>query len=230
MISRNLSTTNVLGLNKYNDNSKIHEHEHQTLAKMHDKELIHGKTKEPLSLLVYTTSSIKGQSSSFVTAETMKGGGIDEQCHNPTMQADHSMHVQCHSSGCAQKPVSTSTAKHLNNVQCEDKTLQINHHICHNKTSLRFKGESSKSSIGLLSSDKNEDALGPSSSPSQLPHDSLYKFSELLAQLPIKRGLSKYYKGKSQSFQSLSNAKRIEDLAKVRSPFKKKTGSSKSHR
>ncbi|KAL5224737.1 hypothetical protein ABZP36_011376 [Zizania latifolia] len=36
----------------------------------------------------------------------------------------------------------------------------------------------------------------------------------LLAQLPVRAGLSKYYQGKSQSFTSLYNARCVEDLAK----------------
>jgi len=35
-----------------------------------------------------------------------------------------------------------------------------------------------------------------------------------MAQLPIKRGLSKFYQGKSQSFTCLSRVKSIEDLPK----------------
>ncbi|PWA34437.1 hypothetical protein CTI12_AA310050 [Artemisia annua] len=42
----------------------------------------------------------------------------------------------------------------------------------------------------------------------------LFELSELMAQLPIKRGLSKFYHGKSESFASLTSVKSIEDLAK----------------
>ncbi|BFG24376.1 hypothetical protein CerSpe_106490 [Prunus speciosa] len=48
---------------------------------------------------------------------------------------------------------------------------------------------------------------------------SLYDLSDLMAQLPIKRGLSKYFQGKSQSFTSLSKVKSVEDLAKKESPY-----------
>ncbi|XP_051147993.1 protein OXIDATIVE STRESS 3-like [Andrographis paniculata] len=62
----------------------------------------------------------------------------------------------------------------------------------------------------------------PSSSPSS-PFSSvtgrrnLYDLSEIMAQLPIKRGLSKFYEGKSESFTSLSSVTSTEDLAKKNS-------------
>lgn len=42
----------------------------------------------------------------------------------------------------------------------------------------------------------------------------LYDFSSLTRKLPDKKGLSRYYKGKSQSFTSLSEVKSLEDLSK----------------
>ncbi|CAN1789028.1 Protein OXIDATIVE STRESS 3 [Linum perenne] len=47
-------------------------------------------------------------------------------------------------------------------------------------------------------------------------HDSpLYELSDLMAQLPIKRGLSKFYQGKSQSYKSLlGSVNSLEDLVK----------------
>jgi len=42
----------------------------------------------------------------------------------------------------------------------------------------------------------------------------LYELSSLLAQLPARRGLSKYYQGKSQSFISISDATCLQDLGK----------------
>uniref|UniRef100_A0A0E0LCM8 Uncharacterized protein n=1 Tax=Oryza punctata TaxID=4537 RepID=A0A0E0LCM8_ORYPU len=41
----------------------------------------------------------------------------------------------------------------------------------------------------------------------------------LLAQLPLRTGLSKYYQGKSQSFTSLCNARCVQDLAKKTTPY-----------
>ncbi|GMH03347.1 hypothetical protein Nepgr_005186 [Nepenthes gracilis] len=43
-----------------------------------------------------------------------------------------------------------------------------------------------------------------------------------MAQLPIKRGLSKYYGGKSESFTSLASVERIEDLPKRENRCRKK--------
>lgn len=43
-----------------------------------------------------------------------------------------------------------------------------------------------------------------------------------------RRGLSKYYDGKSESFTSLASVERLEDLAKRVSPIRKKFKSCKS--
>ncbi|GJX32382.1 mitogen-activated protein kinase kinase 1, partial [Tanacetum coccineum] len=59
----------------------------------------------------------------------------------------------------------------------------------------------------LFSSEMVDDATSSHDGP-------LYELSELMAQLPIKRGLSKYYQGKSESFGSLANLNNIEGLAK----------------
>ncbi|KAG9158348.1 hypothetical protein Leryth_026931 [Lithospermum erythrorhizon] len=58
------------------------------------------------------------------------------------------------------------------------------------------------------SSELEEDA---SSSPSFSP---LFHLCELMGQLPIKRGLSKYYDGKSESFTSLASVGNLEDIVK----------------
>lgn len=57
----------------------------------------------------------------------------------------------------------------------------------------------------------------------------LFELSELLSHLPIKRGLSKYYQGKSQSFTSLSRVASIEDLAKNETRNRRKGKASKSY-
>uniref|UniRef100_A0A0D9VDZ5 Oxidative stress 3 n=1 Tax=Leersia perrieri TaxID=77586 RepID=A0A0D9VDZ5_9ORYZ len=56
-----------------------------------------------------------------------------------------------------------------------------------------------------------------SASSSTLQLDSegpLCDLSSLISQLPIRRGLSNYYQGKSQSFTSISDATCVQDLAK----------------
>lgn len=50
-----------------------------------------------------------------------------------------------------------------------------------------------------------------------------------LQQLPPKRGLSKHFQGKSQSFTSLSKVLCLEDLAKPENPYNKKMKSCKSY-
>ncbi|EYU30695.1 hypothetical protein ABFS82_11G055000 [Erythranthe guttata] len=42
----------------------------------------------------------------------------------------------------------------------------------------------------------------------------LFHLAELMSQLPIKRGLSKYYHGKSQTFGSLASVESVDDLGK----------------
>ncbi|XP_010270792.1 PREDICTED: uncharacterized protein LOC104607004 [Nelumbo nucifera] len=62
---------------------------------------------------------------------------------------------------------------------------------------------------------------GSSSSSEQLAEGPLYEMSPLMKELPFKRGLSKHFQGKSQSFTSLSDVKCLEDLAKPENPYKK---------
>ncbi|KAJ0246104.1 hypothetical protein HA466_0176810 [Hirschfeldia incana] len=78
-----------------------------------------------------------------------------------------------------------------------------------------FSGEeedlSSCSLSSMCSSDLTEEDDDASSSFSNGPLEDL---SDLMLHLPIKRGLSKFYEGKSQSFTSLANVKSLEDLMK----------------
>ncbi|KAL8133834.1 hypothetical protein AgCh_009049 [Apium graveolens] len=75
------------------------------------------------------------------------------------------------------------------------------------------------------SSDDDEDNVHTSS---QAAH-SLNDMSSLLQHLPIKRGLSKHYEGKSKSFACLSNVMSLEDLAKPEHPYNKKLKFCKSY-
>ncbi|KAF8107495.1 hypothetical protein N665_0120s0020 [Sinapis alba] len=70
---------------------------------------------------------------------------------------------------------------------------------------------SSCSLSSMCSSDLTEEEDDASSSSSNGPLEDL---SDLMLHLPIKRGLSKFYEGKSQSFTSLANVKSLEDLMK----------------
>ncbi|KAL4625972.1 hypothetical protein ACB092_05G062800 [Castanea dentata] len=87
------------------------------------------------------------------------------------------------------------------------------------------------SSGSTSSSDVVDDASSSTSYSLSSSHSSgpLYELSELMAQLPIKRGLSKYFQGKSQSFTSLSRVMSIEDLAKKETPYRRKMKSCKSY-
>lgn len=85
---------------------------------------------------------------------------------------------------------------------------------------------------------EGEDSTDPtspnSSSGGSISHDehtvgALQNMSTLLQELPFKRGLSKHYNGKSQSFTSLSNVRSLEDMAKPENPYNKKLKSCKSY-
>ncbi|KAF7010301.1 hypothetical protein CFC21_024724 [Triticum aestivum] len=74
--------------------------------------------------------------------------------------------------------------------------------------------ESEVSAAGsMLSSDEELDDEATSSSSSSGSTDN-FQMSSLMAQLPLKRGLSKFFDGKSQSFASLAAVGGLEDLAK----------------
>ncbi|KAG6537639.1 uncharacterized protein LOC122036166 [Zingiber officinale] len=70
---------------------------------------------------------------------------------------------------------------------------------------------------------EDDDASAPTSAPANMNSDgALSELSALMEHLPIKRGLSRYYQGKSQSYTSLSAVSSIEDLPKKESPYKRK--------
>ncbi|MFX9846270.1 hypothetical protein ABTP16_10390 [Acinetobacter baumannii] len=74
------------------------------------------------------------------------------------------------------------------------------------------------------SEDLTDDASSSSSNSGPL-----YELADLMAQLPIKRGLSKFDHGKSQTFGSLSNVKSLEDLAKKESCYSRRMKPCKSY-
>ncbi|XP_047951953.1 protein OXIDATIVE STRESS 3 LIKE 2-like [Salvia hispanica] len=74
------------------------------------------------------------------------------------------------------------------------------------------KCESMESCSSLSESAEEEDDATTSSSSSS--SSSLFEFTDLMAQLPIKRGLSKFYNGRSESFGSLRSVESVEDLKK----------------
>lgn len=100
--------------------------------------------------------------------------------------------------------------------------------------------EDSTNSVGSsVSSDLTEDASSSNSSLSssfqppslndQFHEGPLFGMSDLISDLPIKRSLSKFFEGKSQSFTSLSNALNIEDLVKPERPYNKRLKCCKSY-
>lgn len=79
-------------------------------------------------------------------------------------------------------------------------------------------------SVSSSSSDYVEDTGGGASAS-----NGRFDMSNLIAQLPLKRGLSKHFHGKSQSFASLCDVRSLEDLVKIERPCGKKMKSSRSY-
>ncbi|KAI3932092.1 hypothetical protein MKW92_032175 [Papaver armeniacum] len=77
-----------------------------------------------------------------------------------------------------------------------------------------------ESSITSNASSSCEELVDDASSSSS--NGPLYGLSDLMATLPIKRGLSKHFQGKSQSFTSLADVSCIEDLVKKESGYGRK--------
>ncbi|KAI5059083.1 hypothetical protein GOP47_0025402 [Adiantum capillus-veneris] len=77
----------------------------------------------------------------------------------------------------------------------------------------------------LADNDEDDTSSSSASSSSEClpaqegPLDSL---ASLCAALPIKRGLSRYFSGKSQSFSSLGRVSSVEELAKPENPYVKR--------
>ncbi|KAK9074851.1 hypothetical protein SSX86_003170 [Deinandra increscens subsp. villosa] len=84
---------------------------------------------------------------------------------------------------------------------------------------------SSDVSSVVSSDDESDDEFEQSNSSSS----GLGNMSDLLQELPSKKGLSKHFQGKSQSFTSLSKVLCLEDLAKPENPYNKKMKSCKSY-
>ncbi|CAN6272006.1 unnamed protein product [Urochloa humidicola] len=92
------------------------------------------------------------------------------------------------------------------------------------------------SSASNLTDDATSCTPGHPSEPSSVSSSTLqldaegplYELSSLLAQLPVRKGLSNYYQGKSQSFTSISDATCVQDLAKKIS-YRKRMKTCKSY-
>ncbi|KAI0524097.1 hypothetical protein KFK09_003461 [Dendrobium nobile] len=84
--------------------------------------------------------------------------------------------------------------------------------------------EESDDSVFSLTSDLLEDASSSSSSSSNSSSsDHLLDLSLLVANLPIKRGLSQFFQGKSESFSCLSEVSCIKDIAKKNNLYSKRS-------
>lgn len=83
-------------------------------------------------------------------------------------------------------------------------------------------GEASTNTNGSSISSSLDTTDDASSYYSSNSAGSLYDLSDLMSQLPIKRGLSKFYQGKSQSFTSLARVGSIEELVKKESAYNRR--------
>ncbi|XP_072965202.1 protein OXIDATIVE STRESS 3-like [Typha angustifolia] len=94
-----------------------------------------------------------------------------------------------------------------------------------------FSGDSNESTFSSTTSDLTDDATSSHSSNTlQLDSDGpLYELSSLMADLPVRKGLSNYFQGKSQSFTCLFDARCIEDLAKKETPYGKRMKTCRSY-
>ncbi|KAL8458398.1 hypothetical protein ACS0TY_036059 [Phlomoides rotata] len=88
-------------------------------------------------------------------------------------------------------------------------------------------GEDSDGS-SVTSSDTADDGSSESVNSSSSSSGALFDLSEIMEQLPIKRGLSQFYQGKSESFASLSRVTSIDDLVKKATPYRRNLKASRS--
>lgn len=116
------------------------------------------------------------------------------------------------------------------NLQSSHGIMDEDKHLSESPSSSSSSSDISADSVASSLSDLTDDATSSSSSSlDQHAVGPLYEMSTLMEQLPFKRGLSKHFQGKSQSFTSLTNVRCLEDLAKPESPYKKKLKSCKSY-
>ncbi|XP_015691796.1 uncharacterized protein LOC102714284 [Oryza brachyantha] len=83
----------------------------------------------------------------------------------------------------------------------------------------------SESELSLSSSSEGVELADDASSSGSSASHSNFEMSALMTELPLKRGLSKFFDGKSQSFTSLAAVGGLEDLAK---PMRKRLKTSRS--
>ncbi|XP_076954967.1 uncharacterized protein LOC143629623 [Bidens hawaiensis] len=88
---------------------------------------------------------------------------------------------------------------------------------------------SSDVSSVVSSDNESDDEFDQTNSSSKDNNHVLGNMSDLLQQLPPKKGLSKHFQGKSQSFTSLSKVTCLEDLAKPENPYNMRMKSCKSY-
>lgn len=106
----------------------------------------------------------------------------------------------------------------------EEKWDMIQKESCDSDKSSSIGVASTNSNGSSISSslDTSDDASSSYTCNSANSRGSLYDLSDLMSHLPIKRGLSNFYQGKSQSFASLSRVGSIEELAKKESAYNNK--------
>lgn len=105
-----------------------------------------------------------------------------------------------------------------------------NNALCEEPDSMENSDSSLSSCFMSSNSDDEDDVSSSSTSPFSEPNAAasppqegpLDNLASLSAALPIKRGLSRYFSGKSQSFSSLARVSSVADLAKPENSFVKR--------
>ncbi|BAT81317.1 hypothetical protein LR48_Vigan07g080700 [Vigna angularis] len=122
-------------------------------------------------------------------------------------------------------------------VEADDNSGPVNE--CALARSFSFSESESEPGISTASSSDSDSfeevtssvssSTSSSSSADQFATEPLNDMSSLFQQLPLKRGLSKYYQGKAESFTSLEKVRSLEDLVKPENPYNKKLKSCRSN-
>lgn len=122
--------------------------------------------------------------------------------------------------------------KEVDHVEVSSSSSQVSSVLSSEEDSDLFDGEEEEEEEEVNSCASNSTSTSPTSdlsSSSSGVSGPLQDMSSLFQDLPFKRGLSKHYNGKSQSFTSLANVRCLEDLAKPENPYNKKLKSCKSY-
>ncbi|KAL4367879.1 hypothetical protein GQ457_05G025200 [Hibiscus cannabinus] len=95
----------------------------------------------------------------------------------------------------------------------------------HQNKEINMENDETSACASSMEDSSTSDMVDDASSSSSTCTNSngpLYELSQLMAQLPIKRRLSKYFQGKSQSFTCMSGVRSIQQFAKKEGHYERK--------